>query len=81
MYVMHKAFAETLKWLRKRKGLSQEELGFEAGLHRTYISQLERGHKSPSLDTLWKLSNVLEISPSDILSMVQKRLADEPDNK
>jgi len=34
--------------LRKRNGLSQEELGFQAEVHRTYISQLERGLKSPT---------------------------------
>lgn len=42
--------------LRRRLGLSQEELGFRAEVHRTYISQLERGLKSPTLSMILKLS-------------------------
>ncbi|GGA02682.1 helix-turn-helix domain-containing protein [Okeania sp. KiyG1] len=44
------AFGRVLKQKREALKLSQEELGFEAGLHRTYISLLERGLKSPTID-------------------------------
>lgn len=50
--------------LRKRIGLSQEELGFRAEVHRTYISQLERGLKSPTLSMMLKLSRALKASAS-----------------
>jgi len=43
------AFGQVLKDLRHHAGLSQEQLALECGLHRTYVSQLERGLKSPSL--------------------------------
>ena len=38
---------EEISRLRKHRGISQEELGFQAGVHRTYVSQIERGLKSP----------------------------------
>lgn len=38
--------------IRRNRGLWQEELGFDSGYHRTYISILERGHKNPTLSTI-----------------------------
>lgn len=67
-----KSFAIVLKKLRCKKGLSQEELGFQSGLHRTYISQLERGLKSPSLKTLQKIASVLEISLTELMFLVEQ---------
>ena len=54
-----------LRRLRQGRGLSQEALGFESGYHRTYISLLERGQKSPSLQKLFNLSKALKIAPAD----------------
>lgn len=68
------AFAKTLKRLRSTKKLSQEDLGHQAGLHRTYISQLERGLKSPSLRTMYQLTQILEISLAEWMDLVQKEL-------
>ena len=65
-------FGQVLQHLRKDKGLSQEELGFESGYHRTYISLLERGKKSPSLKTIFQLANALNVEPSDLMERVQK---------
>jgi len=55
------AIANVLRDLREKKGLSQEQLSFDAELHRTYISQLERGLKSVTVKTLIKITTVLEI--------------------
>jgi transcriptional regulator with XRE-family HTH domain len=63
-----RAFAENLRNHRKRKGLSQEQLGFRAGLHRTEISLLERGARVPRIDTLIKLVAVLGIEVDDLLA-------------
>lgn len=60
--------------LRKRNGLSQEELGFRAEVHRTYISQLERGLKSPTLNMILKLSRALKASASRLVATVEKQL-------
>jgi transcriptional regulator with XRE-family HTH domain len=66
-----KSFGKVLQQLRKERGLSQEELGFESGYHRTYISQLERGKKSPSLQTIFQLAKVLKVEPSEIVERIQ----------
>ncbi|NEP04013.1 MAG: helix-turn-helix transcriptional regulator [Okeania sp. SIO2G4] len=66
------AFGRVLKQKREALKLSQEELGFEAGLHRTYISLLERGLKSPTLDVIFRLSSALNILPSQFIAEVEK---------
>lgn len=70
--MIDKSFATVLKRLRVEKGLSQEEFGFEADLHRTYVSQLERGLKSPSLRTLHKIANVLGIGLTELMALVEQ---------
>lgn len=62
-----KKFGENLLIMRRRAGISQEELGFMASLHRTEISQLERGLRVPKIDTLIKLSGALSVPPGDLL--------------
>ena len=59
--------ARNLKATRLERGLSQEELAHEAGLHRTYVSLLENERYSVSIDTLEKLAAVLEVEPVDLL--------------
>ena len=54
-----KKFWERIKELRKKKWLSQEELAAKAGLHRTYISDIERWEKNLSLENIEKLANAL----------------------
>lgn len=65
------SFGLVLRQLRQNRGLSQEQLGFESGYHRTYISLLERGQKSPSLQTIFKLAEVLKVEPSEIIERIQ----------
>ena len=69
-----KAFANVLRELRKRRKLSQEELGYESGYHRTYISMLERGMMNPSLRTILSLANALRTSAADVVGRVEKVL-------
>ena len=59
--------------LRWRVGISQEELGFRAEVHRTYISQLERGLKSPTLSVVLKLSRALDASASKLVAVVERQ--------
>ncbi len=67
-------FGKTLRRLRVTKNLTQEQLGLEAGLRRTFISSLELGQKEPSITTIQKLAVVLEISMSKLLQQVEKDL-------
>lgn len=50
------AFGRRLSRLRLARGLSQEELAFRCGLHRTYVGAIERGEKSPTLNTVVALA-------------------------
>lgn len=61
------AFALALRQFRERAGISQEELGFRADLHRTYVSMLERSERCPSLTTIGKLAGALHVKPSALL--------------
>lgn len=60
-------FGANLAYCRKRAGLSQEALSFMASVHRTNIGLLERGLRTPRIDTLVKLAGALEVEPGDLL--------------
>lgn len=61
------AFGQVLRKIRQGKGFSQEALTFECGVHRTYISLLERELKSPSLNTMMLLSKTLGVRLSELV--------------
>lgn len=68
------SFGLVLRDLRKDAGLSQEQLGFEAGLQRNYISELELGLKQPSVTTLFKLSKALKVKPEKFTKLIANNL-------
>ncbi|MBD5422212.1 MAG: helix-turn-helix transcriptional regulator [Bacteroides sp.] len=61
------AFGKRLSDLRKATGLSQEAFAFKCGMDRTYIGIIERGEKSPTLNTLNKIANGLNITLSHLM--------------
>jgi transcriptional regulator with XRE-family HTH domain len=69
-----KAFGIALREVRKEKEISQEQLGLQSGLDRTFISLLERGVRSPTLVTLVKLAEVLEVPPSELVRRMERML-------
>lgn len=64
------AFGKVLRRLRMEAGLTQEELGFEAELRRTYVSILELGQQQPSLTTIIKIAQALKRTPGSLMDMV-----------
>ena len=72
---LSKAFGKVIRELRKEANLTQEQLGLEADLRRTFVSVLELGQQQPTLLTIFKISQALKISPSTIISMVEKEMA------
>lgn len=56
-----KKFGKRVREERTKIGLSQEELGFQTGLDRTYISGIERGNRNPSLKNIGKISKTLKV--------------------
>ena len=61
-------FGANLSDQRQRAGISQEELGIRADVHRTEISQLERGLRVPRLDTIVKLRDVLGVTTDELIA-------------
>ena len=60
-----------LKSAREAAGLTQEQLGFRAEVDRTYISQLERDLKSPTLTTLFRLCDAMGVSAGELVTRVE----------
>lgn len=60
-------FGRNLRAYRIQRQLSQEDLGEIAGLHRTYISGLERGIRNPSIRIVAQLADALGVEPGDLL--------------
>lgn len=70
----NKAFGIVLSRLRRQRNLTQEALGFDADLTRAYISLLERGLRSPTLDTLFQLCFALDIPINRLTSLILDEL-------
>jgi transcriptional regulator with XRE-family HTH domain len=60
-----------LRTSRESAGLTQEALAYRAGVDRSYISQLERGLKSPTVKMFLRICRALEISPSKIIAQIE----------
>ena len=58
---------DAIRALRELRGLSQEELAFKAGLHRTYIGSVERGERNLSLRNIVKIATTLNVSAANLL--------------
>lgn len=69
---LNDSISQIIRLLRKEAGLSQEKLAEKAGVHRTYISQLERGIKSPTIPILFKLAQGLNKKPSDMILLIEE---------
>jgi transcriptional regulator with XRE-family HTH domain len=61
-------FAKNLRKIRRAKGMSQEELALLTGIHRTYISSVERGMRNISIDNMERIASALETSLAEMLT-------------
>jgi transcriptional regulator with XRE-family HTH domain len=60
-------FGERLRAVRTKKQISQEALADKAGLHRTYVSSVERGERNVTITTIEKLAKALGVAPADLM--------------
>jgi len=71
---LEKAFGKALHDVRTSLNISQEKLALLCNLDRTSISRLERGLRTPNIRTIFALSKILKIKPSEMLSKVEEAL-------
>lgn len=71
-YNINKIFGRKVAEIRRKQHLSQEELADRCGLHRTYIGAIERGEKSPTLNTVQKIADGLNVAVVELLSNERK---------
>ena len=64
-------FGHAVREAREKHGWSQEELGFEAELDRTYISGIERGVRNPTLESVHRIASALKVSPSTLVKRAE----------
>ncbi len=69
-YIVGNVIAE----FRRRKGVSQEVLSGLADIGRTHLSAIERGERKPTLETLYRISNALDVKMSDIVIEIEKAI-------
>ena len=64
---IRKRLGSNLRRLREARGLSQEAFAHEANIHRTYVSDIERGARNPTIMIIEKLAKFLNVSAGDLL--------------
>jgi transcriptional regulator with XRE-family HTH domain len=64
---LREIFARNLRQLRNAKGMSQDDLAYDAEISRSYLSQLEKGKYYASLKIIGRLAEVLEVDPVEFL--------------
>lgn len=67
---IRKKFGKRLRQLREERGWSQEEFADRAGLHRTYVSAVERGVRNPTLSVLERIAKAMGVSLAEMLQSV-----------
>ncbi len=70
---LRQVFAANLRRLRHARGLSQENLAYEAEVNRTYMSKIEKGATWVGLEIIGKLAAVLEVEPAEMLRLPPRR--------
>ena len=70
---LREVFAANLRRFRHAKGLSQDDLAYEAEVSRSYLSQLEKGAFYASLKIVGKLAAVLEVEPTELLRRSKRK--------
>jgi transcriptional regulator with XRE-family HTH domain len=72
---LREVFAANLRRLRNARGVSQDELAYEAHVSRSYLSQLEKGTFYASLNVVGRLSEALGVEPAELLKKPQRRIS------
>lgn len=70
----YNAVGIVLRKLRQKRGLSQEVVSGLAGIARTHLTMIEKGSKQPNLETLWRISQALNMPLSELIRLVEAEI-------
>jgi transcriptional regulator with XRE-family HTH domain len=70
---LREVFAVNLRRLRHAKGLSQDDLAYEAEVSRSYLSQLEKGAFYASLRIVSRIAIALDVEPAELLKLAPRK--------
>lgn len=73
LHSLNKTFGQIVAERRNLLGISQERLALNSGLDRTFVGKLEAGRHSPSLLSLFKLAQALQVTPDELIRELQER--------
>jgi len=76
-----KRFGLRVRRLRKDRGLSQEKLAFDAGIHRTYLGGIERGERNPTLKNITRIARALGVSLAELFAYDDGGAASAPPSR
>lgn len=66
---VHDVLAQNMRSARKKRGWSQEDLAHESGIHRTYISDLERAARNPTISIVEKIAAALGLTAAQLITL------------
>lgn len=71
---------DVIAGFRRRKDISQEVLSGLADIGRTHLSAIERGERKPTLETLYRLANALDVKMSGIVAEIERLIDEQAQN-
>lgn len=74
MHFDNNAVGQVIRRHRIQKGLTQEVLSGFAAIARSHLSMIETGRKQPNLETIWRIAEVLEIKPSELVAEIENEI-------
>jgi transcriptional regulator with XRE-family HTH domain len=75
IHTTHADLGRAIRRLRRARRLTIEDLAFTAGMHHTYLSQIERGLRNPTLDKLYGVARALDVPLSTLLALAEEEAA------
>ena len=71
---------QVIRDFRKARGMSQAVLSGLAGLDRTHYSKIERGLRSPTIETLFKIASALDVPPQEVMAKIEQAVSGKEEN-
>lgn len=71
MQLDNKLVGTTIRSIRKQKGMTQELLSGFAGIARSHLAMIETGAKQPNFETIWRIAQALNITPSELVAEIE----------